>query len=57
MIEFLFKFIFVSFLSLMFTFVIINLILGCDSWNPELWNEQHSCVPPFQMLTGSKFSP
>mgnify|MGYP003116010527 CR=1 FL=1 len=33
-----------TFISFLFTFMIINLILGCETWNQELWTETNSCM-------------
>ena len=37
-------------LSLFICFIIINLILGCETWNQELWTQYNSCITPSQML-------
>ncbi len=33
-----------------FTFILINLILGCDTWDQELWTEYNSCILPSQIM-------
>jgi hypothetical protein len=38
------------FISLFFTFIILNLILGCETWDESLWTEYNSCIKPLQML-------
>jgi hypothetical protein len=44
MIDILLKFFLATFISFLFTFMIINLILGCETWNQELWTETNSCM-------------
>ena len=38
------------FISLFFIFIILNLILGCETWDSSLWTEHNSCILPFEML-------
>lgn len=40
----------IVFISLFITFIILNLILGCETWDSSLWTEQNSCILPFEML-------
>ena len=35
---------------LMIEFTIINLILGCETWNEQLWDENNSCVTLSKMF-------
>ena len=35
--------------TLFLNFIILNLILGCETWEKEYWNENNSCVTPLQM--------
>ncbi len=35
---------------LMIEFTMINLILGCETWNEQLWDENNSCVTLSKML-------
>jgi len=32
-------------------FVLINLILGCRTWDQTLWSETHSCIAPSDFLS------
>mgnify|MGYP003628339787 FL=1 len=36
--------------SLSLTFVIINLFLGCETWDRELWTAYNSCIMPMEMI-------
>ena len=36
--------------SFFLCFVIINLFLGCKSWDKELWTAYNSCILPLEML-------
>ena len=36
--------------SLSLTFVIINLFLGCETWDRELWTAYNSCTMPMEMI-------
>ena len=40
----------IVFISLFITFIILNLILGCETWDSSLWTERNSCILPFEML-------
>jgi hypothetical protein len=42
-------FIGVAFL-LMIEFTMINMILGCETWNEQLWDENNSCISLSKML-------
>ena len=33
-------------------FILINWILGCETWNQELWTETNSCVTIQQLWEG-----
>lgn len=35
--------------GLFLAFLLINLFLGCESWDKELWNDEHSCLTPSQI--------
>lgn len=35
---------------LMFEFVLINFILGCETWDKDYWTEYNSCVTISHML-------
>ena len=36
--------------SLSLTFIIINLFLGCETWDRELWTAYNSCIMPMEMI-------
>lgn len=36
--------------SLSLVFVIINLFLGCETWDRELWTAYNSCIMPMEMI-------
>ena len=36
--------------SFSLTFVIINLFLGCETWDRELWTAYNSCIMPMEMI-------
>ena len=36
--------------SFFLCFVIINLFLGCETWDRELWTAYNSCILPLEML-------
>jgi p-aminobenzoyl-glutamate transporter AbgT len=38
------------FISLFLMFVMLNLILGCVTWDSSLWTDQSSCITPLQMV-------
>jgi len=33
-------------------FLIINLLLGCETWDESLWTEYNSCLTPQQIIEG-----
>ena len=33
-------------------FIIINLLLGCETWDESLWTEYNSCFTPQQFIEG-----
>ncbi len=35
---------------LMIEFTLINLVLGCETWNEQLWDENNSCITLSKML-------
>lgn len=40
-----------SFGAALFTvFLLINVVLGCESWDSNLWTERNSCVTPRMLL-------
>ena len=36
--------------SFSLSFIIINLFLGCETWDRELWTAYNSCITPLEML-------
>ena len=36
--------------SFSLSFIIINLFLGCETWDKELWTAYNSCIRPLEML-------
>jgi YbbR domain-containing protein len=38
-----------SFLAL-FEWTVINWLLGCETWNKDLWTYEHSCMTFGQMI-------
>lgn len=36
--------------GIFFCFLIINMLLGCDSWHQELWSANNSCLTPIQII-------
>lgn len=39
-------------IGLLVGFILINWILGCETWNQELWTETNSCVTIQQLWEG-----
>lgn len=37
----------VAFFSFFIVWLGINLILGCETWDREMWTEQNSCYVPW----------
>jgi len=37
----------VAFFSFFIVWLGINLILGCETWDKEMWTEQNSCYAPW----------
>ena len=35
-------------------FVIINLFLGCETWDRELWTVYNSCITPLEMFVNAQ---
>ena len=35
-----------SFCGAFFGFLIVNLLLGCESWDPAYWTATNSCLTP-----------
>ena len=42
----------IIFIGLMFGFVGINFLLGCETWDQSYWTEYNSCVTPAQLVDG-----
>ncbi|QDP53676.1 MAG: hypothetical protein Unbinned5406contig1000_22 [Prokaryotic dsDNA virus sp.] len=41
-----------GFVSILIAFVILNLFLGCESWDEQYWTATNSCVTPSQIWEG-----
>tara|TARA_R100000406_G_scaffold32613_1_gene21351 strand:+ start:59 stop:295 length:237 start_codon:yes stop_codon:yes gene_type:complete len=35
---------------LLFEFIAINWVLGCETWDSSLWTAQNSCMTPAQLF-------
>ena len=42
----------IIFIGLMFGFVGINFLLGCETWDQSYWTEYNSCITPTQLVDG-----
>ena len=42
----------IIFIGLVFGFVGINFLLGCETWDQSYWTEYNSCVTPTQLVDG-----
>jgi hypothetical protein len=40
----------IIFIGLMFGFVGINFLLGCETWDQSYWTEYNSCITPTQLV-------
>ena len=40
--------------SFSLVFVIINLFLGCETWDRELWTAYNSCITPLEMFVNAQ---
>lgn len=38
--------------SLLMAFVLINFMLGCESWDEQYWTAYNSCITPSQFIGG-----
>lgn len=38
--------------ALLADFVAVNWVLGCETWDRELWTEEHSCLAPSDVWDG-----
>ena len=36
--------------ALILVFIFVNMILGCESWDKDLWTENNSCVTVGMLL-------
>jgi len=36
--------------SLLMLFVLINFMLGCESWDEQYWTAYNSCITPTQFI-------
>jgi len=37
-------------MGLFLAFVLINWVLGCETWDERYWTDQNSCMTPAQMF-------
>jgi hypothetical protein len=42
----------IIFIGLVFGFVGINFLLGCETWDQSYWTEYNSCITPTQLVDG-----
>ncbi len=40
----------ITIFCLLLTFILVNLVLGCETWDQNLWTPYNSCVTPLQIL-------
>ena len=40
----------IIFIGLLFGFVGINFLLGCETWDQSYWTEYNSCITPTQLV-------
>lgn len=40
----------IIFFALFFNLIILNLILGCETWDQSLWTDNNSCILPLEMI-------
>jgi hypothetical protein len=40
----------IIFIGLVFGFVGINFLLGCETWDQSYWTEYNSCITPTQLV-------
>ena len=40
----------IIFTGLMFGFIGINFLLGCETWDQSYWTEYNSCITPTQLV-------
>ena len=40
----------IIFIGLMFGFVGINFLIGCETWDQSYWTEYNSCITPTQLV-------
>jgi hypothetical protein len=43
-------FLFMVAFSLLLLFVLINFMLGCESWDEQYWTAYNSCLTPTQFI-------
>lgn len=36
--------------GLVFTFILVNATMGCETWDQSKWTEQNSCITPSEAL-------
>jgi len=42
----------IIFIGLVFGFIGINFLLGCETWDQSYWTEYNSCITPTQLVDG-----
>ena len=40
----------IIFIGLVFGFVGINFLIGCETWDQSYWTEYNSCITPTQLV-------
>ena len=35
----------------LFAFMLVNLVLGCETWDESYWDEYNSCITPSQFIS------
>ncbi len=37
-------------IGFLMAFILVNMVLGCETWDQELWTEYNSCITPTMMF-------
>ena len=37
-------------IGFLMAFILVNMVLGCETWDQELWTEYNSCITPAMMF-------
>ena len=40
----------IIFISYLFIFIMLNLMLGCNTWDRDLWTDTNSCILPSEFI-------